>query len=160
MARCEEFKNDLLRELNKKLGLSKKDIALELNVSLKQINNYDNGTTEIPVVTKKYIKALFEVYRIKQVKNRPVYSFLEISARRLKKGDIIFDLKHKIGERIDYIGFDDGNGLHEIDNVHISYGLEKDRADNFKPDDRVIILIDTSDIFIEEPNMPQRHFLG
>ena len=76
---------------------------------------------------------------------------IEIEARHLQSEDLIFDFKTRKVQRIDYVSLEKANGysycgIGEIANIHISYGLECNVADNFKPDYKVLILIDTDKI--------------
>lgn len=65
-----------------------------------------------------------------------------IDARFLRAGDLIFDYKHRDLQKVEYVGFD--RDMHmDIENVHVSYGIEALSADNFKPKDQVTILVDT-----------------
>lgn len=82
---------------------------------------------------------------------------IKIEARLLKKGDLIFDYKHRDLQIIDYVGKEDKNGNYtditsNIDNIYVDYGIESVSADNFKPNQEVTILIDTDTIKISKPD--------
>ena len=82
---------------------------------------------------------------------------IEIEARHLQSEDLIFDFKTRKVQRIDYVSLEKENGdsycgVGEIANIHISYGLDCNVADNFKPDYKVLILIDTDKIETIAPN--------
>jgi len=81
---------------------------------------------------------------------------IEIKAIFLKHGDLIFDYKHRDLQKVEYVAFETENGgvytgLNDIENIHVSYGEKSMSGDNFKPDNRVIILIDTEKLEIIEP---------
>lgn len=81
---------------------------------------------------------------------------IEIEARFLQSDDLIFDLKTRKVQKIEYVSCEKENGEHycgigEIANIHISYGLECYVTDNFKPDCKVLILIDTDKIETIKP---------
>lgn len=76
---------------------------------------------------------------------------IEIEAIHLKKDDFIFDFKNRDATKIDYVHIEHEsiNGhrdLGEPYNVHISYGINCEYSDNFKPNQKVMILIDTDEI--------------
>ena len=76
---------------------------------------------------------------------------VEIEAIYLKKEDFIFDFKNRNLTKIDYVHIEREsiNGhrdLGEPYNVHVSYGVDCDYSDNFKPNEKVLILIDTDNI--------------
>lgn len=78
---------------------------------------------------------------------------IEIEARHLKSNDLIFDYETRKLQKIEYVSLEKSNGerycgLGEMTNVHISYGLECNVSDNFKPNDKVLILIDIEKIGI------------
>lgn len=73
-----------------------------------------------------------------------------IDARFLKTGDLVFDYKHRDLQKVEYVGFD-RDTHRNIENVHVSYGMESISADNFKPKDQVTILLDTDALEIVLP---------
>lgn len=80
---------------------------------------------------------------------------IEIKAIYLKSGDLIFDFKTREVQRVDYVSFEkkDGEpyfGIGEVSNVHVSYGMDCNVADNFNPDFTILILIDTELIKITQ----------
>lgn len=81
---------------------------------------------------------------------------IEIPARFLREDDLIFDFKYRQLQKVDYISFETANGgsyngIGEIKNIHVSYGEKAMSADNFTPDLKVTILIDTDIIEIVKP---------
>lgn len=81
---------------------------------------------------------------------------IEIEARHLKSKDLIFDFRTRKVQRIDYVSFEKENGdrycgIGNMTNVHVSYGMDCDVADNFSPDYKVMILIETDEIEIIAP---------
>ena len=81
---------------------------------------------------------------------------IEMPARFLKPYDLIFDFKYRQLQKVDYVSFETANGgtyngIGEIKNIHVSYGEKAMSADNFPPDLKVTILIDTDIIEIIEP---------
>lgn len=76
---------------------------------------------------------------------------IKIKARFLKENDLIFDFKTRKVQKIEYVELDNFNSVRECENVFISYGLESDVSDNFKPYSDVLILIDTDNIEVLEP---------
>lgn len=83
---------------------------------------------------------------------------INIKASFLKQDDLIFDLKHRDLQRVEYVFIEDINGttestgiMKEPHNVHVSYGEEAMSADNFRPNSTIMILIDTENIEIVEP---------
>ena len=76
---------------------------------------------------------------------------VEIEARHLKSEDLIFDFKTRKVQKIDYVQADNYNSVNASENIFVSYGIESDVADNFKPNYKVLILIDTDEIEIIEP---------
>lgn len=81
---------------------------------------------------------------------------IEIPARFLKTGDLIFDLKHRDLQEVEYVSFETASGgtykgIGEIKNIHVDYGEEAMSADNFPPDLTVIILIDTDTLEVIDP---------
>lgn len=74
---------------------------------------------------------------------------IPIQARYLKKGDLIFDFNTRIAEEIDYLGKELDGRTKVITNIIIDYGIDSQKADNFKPNDEVFILIDTDSIPIK-----------
>ena len=82
---------------------------------------------------------------------------IEIEARHLQSEDLIFDYKTRKIQKIDYVSLEKENGdrycgIGKMTNIHVSYGLECNVADNFKPDYKVLILIDTDKIETIAPN--------
>lgn len=73
-----------------------------------------------------------------------------IEARFLKVGDLVFDYKHRDLVKVEYVGFD-RDTHRNIENVHVSYGIEALSADNFKPNAQVTILVDTDALEIILP---------
>lgn len=78
---------------------------------------------------------------------------ITIKARFLKSDDLIFDYKHRDLQKIEYVSKETSNGgmyngVGVISNIHVSYGQDCDYADNFTPDDDVMILIDTDELKI------------
>lgn len=73
-----------------------------------------------------------------------------IDARFLKEGDLVFDYKYRDLAKVEYIGFD-RDSHRNIENVHVSYGMEALSADNFKPNSQVTILVDTDTLGIVSP---------
>ena len=76
---------------------------------------------------------------------------IEIEAIHLKKDDFIFDFKDRDVTKIEYVHIEQEsiNGhrdLGEPSNVYVSYGVDCEYSDNFKPTERVLILIDTDNI--------------
>jgi len=83
---------------------------------------------------------------------------VETDARFLQNGDLIFDFRHRDLQKIEYVACENKNGeniKHSLDttvvNVHISYGEDAASADNFKPDEKLFILIDTEALKILKP---------
>ena len=81
---------------------------------------------------------------------------IEIPARFLREDDLIFDFKYRQLQKVDYVSFETANGgsyngIGEIKNIHVSYGEKAMSADNFTPDLKVTILIDTDIIEIVKP---------
>lgn len=81
---------------------------------------------------------------------------IEIPARFLREDDLIFDFKYRQLQKVDYVSFETANGgtyngIGEIKNIHVSYGEKAMSADNFPPDLKVTILIDTDIIEIVKP---------
>ena len=81
---------------------------------------------------------------------------IEIPARLLKPDDLIFDFKYRDFQKIKYVSFETANGrtyngIGEIENIHVSYGEKSMSADNFPPNLKVTILIDTETLKIIEP---------
>ena len=82
---------------------------------------------------------------------------IEIEARHLQSEDLIFDLRTRKVQKIIYVSLEKANGdrycgIGEMTNVHIFYGPDCDVADNFNPDHKVLILIDTDKIEIASPS--------
>ena len=80
---------------------------------------------------------------------------IEIEAVYLQKGDLIFDFKSRNLTEIRYVSKETKNGtthlgVGEIHNIHISYSEDWDGSDNFKPNEKVLILIDTQSIKIKK----------
>ena len=80
---------------------------------------------------------------------------IEIEAIHLKEGDLIFDFKSRDLTKIDYVSKEskDGGiylGIGEIYNIQVSYGIDCDYTDNFKPNTKVLILVDTENIKIKK----------
>jgi len=75
---------------------------------------------------------------------------IEINARYLKSEDLIFNFKTRRVQKIEYVQADNYNSVRGPDNIFVSYGLESNVADNFKPDSKVLILIDADKIQIAE----------
>ena len=76
---------------------------------------------------------------------------VEIEAIYLKKEDFIFDFKNRNLTKIDYVHIEREsiNGYRDLGepyNVNVSYGVDCDYSDNFKPNEKVLILIDTDNI--------------
>lgn len=76
---------------------------------------------------------------------------IEIQAVFLKAGDLIFDYKYRHLQKIEFVAKEtaDGSrhcGIGELSNIHISYGLESNVADNFQPNCKVLILVDTDEL--------------
>lgn len=78
---------------------------------------------------------------------------IEIPAVYLKSGDLIFDYRHRDLQRVEYVSIEDENGTNlktgiagDAHIVHIDYGVDAASADNFTPDCKVTILIDTEKI--------------
>lgn len=81
---------------------------------------------------------------------------VNITARFLKPNDLIFDFKHRDLQKVEYVAFETANGgvyngIGELKNIHVSYGGKAMSADNFPPDLKVTILIDTDILEIIEP---------
>ena len=81
---------------------------------------------------------------------------IEIPARFLKPDDLIFDFKYRDLQKVEYVAFETANGgtyngIGEIKNIHVDYGEEAMSADNFTPDLKVTILIDTETLEIIKP---------
>ena len=81
---------------------------------------------------------------------------VEVPARYLKPDDLIFDFKHRDLQKVEYVAFETANGgvytgIGELKNIHVSYGEKAMSADNFPPDLKVTILIDTDILEIIEP---------
>lgn len=72
-----------------------------------------------------------------------------IQARFLKRGDLIFDFQTRVVEEIDYVGKECSTGTTTLANIHISYGINSEKADNLLPNDEVLILIDIDSIPIQ-----------
>jgi len=85
---------------------------------------------------------------------------LALAAKYLKPEDYIFDFSTRVVEKIEYVQIENADGtaydrqatLEAPKNVHVSYGTEAERADNFHPDTIVHILIDTDTIPIFNQN--------
>lgn len=82
---------------------------------------------------------------------------IQIKARNLKVGDLIFDFNRRTLQKIQYITHEDkiGNSWRysseQVINVHIDYGEEAMSADNFEPDDDLLILINLDELKILKP---------
>ena len=83
---------------------------------------------------------------------------IEISPLYLKRGDLVFDYKHRDLQKVEYVSIEDENGRSEHSGtmgvphvVHVDYGEEAMSADNLSPDSKVLILIDTEKLEILEP---------
>ena len=75
---------------------------------------------------------------------------IKIAARFLKANDLIFNYKHRDLVKVEYVEIE-RNLKYQIENVHVSYGMEAVSVDNFKPDDEITILINTENLKITEP---------
>lgn len=75
---------------------------------------------------------------------------IEIKAKFLKSGDLIFDYKHRDLQKIEYVSLECPIGSTELNNIHVDYGFESMSADNFNPEQTVLILIDTDSLEIVE----------
>lgn len=74
-----------------------------------------------------------------------------IKAIFLKKNDLIFDYKSRKVQKVEYISHDRGSEkTNVIKNIHVSYGLDCQIADNFEPHCEVMILIETDNIEIAD----------
>ena len=78
---------------------------------------------------------------------------VQIQARFLKKGDLIFCFKHRNLSRIHYVTqegqeYERTVMITELENIHVDYGQEATTSDNFHPNDYVYILLDTDTIKI------------
>lgn len=89
---------------------------------------------------------------------------IEIPATFLRAGDLVFDYKHRDLQKVDYVFIEDENGTSLstgvagiAHTVHVSYGEEAMSADNFKPESKITILIDTEKLeVIESRNIGYR----
>jgi hypothetical protein len=76
---------------------------------------------------------------------------IQIRARFLKSNDLIFDYKSRKAQKVEYVSHEKASEKTPvITNIHVSYGMDCQVADNFEPDSEVIILIETDDIEIAE----------
>lgn len=84
---------------------------------------------------------------------------IQIEAKYLRSGDLVFDLRHRNLQKIEYVFCENKSGenvKHALDttvvNVHIDYGEEAHGADNFEPNSILMILINTEELKILKPN--------
>lgn len=76
---------------------------------------------------------------------------IPIRARFLKSNDLIFDYKSRKAQKVEYVSHEKASEkTPAVTNIHVSYGMDCQVADNFEPDSEVIILIETDDIEIAE----------
>ncbi|WP_320034815.1 hypothetical protein [Halarcobacter sp.] len=82
---------------------------------------------------------------------------IEIPAKFLKSGDLIFDFKHRDLQKVEYVFHEAKNGenckntMAPVHSIHVDYGEEAMSADNFKPETILMILIDTDKLEVVEP---------
>lgn len=112
---------------------------------IKELSEFDNLLCSVPRETKLKIRQMIQDHVKNQIKKVSRTQFIDIPANCLKSGDIIFDLKNKYIQRIQYVSSYDATYSGKFDNtICICYGEDYD-CDNVGIDSTVTILIDTAD---------------
>lgn len=112
---------------------------------IKELAEFDILLCCIPRETKLKIRQMIQDLVKNKIKEVSRTQFIEIPANCLKGGDIIFDLKKKYIQRIQYVSPYDATHSGKSDNtICICYGDDYD-CDNVGINSEVTILIDTAD---------------
>ena len=110
-----------------------------------ELKEFDSLLCSIPRETKLKIRQMIKDHVKNQIKKVSRTQFIDIPANCLKSGDIIFDLKKKYIQRIQYVSPYDATHSGKSDNtICICYGDDYD-CDNVGINSDVTILIDTAD---------------
>lgn len=109
-----------------------------------ELKEFDSLLCSVPRETKLKLRNMIQDHIKNQIKKASRTQLIDIPADCLKKGDIIFDLKQKYIQRVEYVNSYDATHSNKRHNtICICYGENYD-CDNVSIDSTVMILIDTA----------------
>lgn len=109
-----------------------------------ELKEFDSLLCSVPRETKLKLRNMIQDHIKNQIKKASRTQLIDIPADCLKSGDIIFDLKQKYIQRVEYVNSYDATHSNKRHNtICICYGENYD-CDNVSIDSTVMILIDTA----------------